>query len=129
MLSHPFTTPAAFQRSMEEILGSLRDICYIPYLDDVLCYSHSFEDNLEVVRKVLQALQAHYIKLRTEKCELFKTEVPFVGHLVSAEGVRIDPKDLEVVLILKAKSPQTVGDIRHVLGFFNYFCLYIKDFS
>lgn len=69
---------------MEEILGSLRDICYIPYLDDVLCYSHSFKDNVEVVRKVLQVLQAHYIKLRPEKCELFKTKVPFVGRLVGA---------------------------------------------
>lgn len=45
--------PAAFQRSMEGILGSLKDDCCIPYLNDILCYSQSFEVHVEVVRKVL----------------------------------------------------------------------------
>lgn len=48
---------------MEEMLGSLRDDCCIPYLDDILCYSGSFEEHVEVTRKVLQALQRHGVKL------------------------------------------------------------------
>lgn len=67
--------PAAFQRSMEEMLDSLRDECCIPYLDDVLCYAKSFEEHVEGIRKVLQALQHHGVKLRPEKCELFHHEV------------------------------------------------------
>lgn len=121
--------PAAFQRSMEEILGPLRDDCCVPYLDDILCYSQSFEVHVEVVRKVLQALQVHGVKLRPEKCELFKAEVRYVGRLVSAEGVRIDPKDLEAILALKARSPQTVGDLRRILGFLSYYRSYIQNFS
>ncbi|CAI5670877.1 unnamed protein product [Oreochromis niloticus] len=121
--------PAAFQRSMEEILGSLRDDCCVPYLDDILCYSQSFEAHVEVVRKVLQVLQVHGVKLRPEKCELFKAEVRYVGRLVSAEGVRIDPKDLQAVLALKTKSPQTVGDLRRVLGFLSYYRSFIQNFS
>lgn len=121
--------PATFQRSMEEILSSLRDDCCIPYLDDILCYSKSFEAHVEVVRKVLQALQVHGVKLRPEKCELFRAEVRYVGRLVSAEGVRVDPKDLEAVLALKAKSPQTVGDLRRVLGFLSYYRSYVQNFS
>ncbi|XP_073668811.1 retrovirus-related Pol polyprotein from transposon 17.6 isoform X2 [Paramisgurnus dabryanus] len=85
---------AAFQRSMEEMLGSLRDEYCIPYLDDLLCYSRSFSDHVEVIRRVLQALQHHGVKLRAEKCEMFQKEVRYVGRLVSAEGVRIDPKDM-----------------------------------
>ncbi|KAI3375565.1 hypothetical protein L3Q82_003895 [Scortum barcoo] len=119
----------AFQRSMEEMLGSLRDDCCIPYLDDILCYSRSFEEHVEVIRKVLQALQKHGVKLRPEKCELFEKEVRYVGRLVSAEGVRVDPKDLEAVLALKSKTPQTVGDLRGVLGFLGYYRSYIQDFS
>lgn len=99
----------------EELLSSLRDECCIPYLDDILCYSRSFEDHVEVVRKVLQALQCQEVKLRPEKCELLKGDVCYVGRLVSADGVRVDPKYLEAVLALKARAPQTVGGWGHSL--------------
>lgn len=121
--------PAAFQRSMEEMLDSLRDNCCIPYLDDILCYAPTFEEHVEGVRQVLRALQRHGVKLRPEKCELFCKEVRYVGRLVSAEGVRIDPKDLEAVESLKTKTPQTVGDIRRLLGFLSYYRSYVQDFS
>jgi len=121
--------PAAFQRSMEEMLGPLRDDCCIPYLDDVLCYAKTFEEHLEALRKVLQALQSHGVKLRPEKCELFRQEVRYVGRLVSAEGVKIDPRDLEAVRTLTNKRPQTVGEVRKLTGFLGYYRSYIQDFS
>ncbi|KAL0153940.1 hypothetical protein M9458_050749, partial [Cirrhinus mrigala] len=67
--------PAAFQRSMEEMLDSLRDECCIPYLDDVLCYAKSFEQHVESLRRVLRALRCHGVKLKPEKCEMFRKEV------------------------------------------------------
>uniref|UniRef100_A0AAV2LAN4 ribonuclease H n=1 Tax=Knipowitschia caucasica TaxID=637954 RepID=A0AAV2LAN4_KNICA len=102
--------PAAFQRSMEEMLNTLRDDCCIPYLDDILCYSTDFAEHVEALRKVLRALQQHGVKLRPTKCELFKAEVRYVGRLVSADGVRVDPKDIEAVKSLSQKKPTTVGD-------------------
>ncbi|KAI5613075.1 hypothetical protein C0J50_11435 [Silurus asotus] len=102
--------PAAFQRSMEGMLDDLRDECCAPYLDDVLCYARSFEEHVGVIRKVLQTLRCHGVKLRPEKCELFRQEVRYVGRLVSANGVRIDPHDLEAVIALKSQRPQTVGE-------------------
>lgn len=113
-------TPAAFQRSMEEILGPLRDECCIPYLDDVLCYAKTFDKHVETIRKVLQALQCHGVKLRPEKGELFRQEVRYVGRLVSAEGVKIDPRDLKAVQTLTTKKPQTVGEVRKLTGFLSY---------
>uniref|UniRef100_A0A8C7Y3F7 Gypsy retrotransposon integrase-like protein 1 n=1 Tax=Oryzias sinensis TaxID=183150 RepID=A0A8C7Y3F7_9TELE len=121
--------PAAFQRSMEEMLDTLRDECCIPYLDDVLCFAKSFEEHVQVLRKVLQALQRHGVKLNPENCELFRKEVRYVGRLVSAEGVRVDPKDIEAVQSLKHKRPQTVGDLRQLLGFLSYYRTYLQDFS
>ena len=112
--------PAAFQRSIEEMLETLRDECCIPYLDDVLCFSRSFEEHVEVLRRVLQALQRHRVTLRPEKCELFSSEVRYVGQLVSANGVRVDPKDVEAVQALKEKTPRTVVDVRRLLGFLSY---------
>lgn len=121
--------PAAFQRSMEEMLNSLRDECCIPYLDDILCYSKTFEEHVEGVCKVLRALQKHGVKLRPEKCEMFRKQVRYVGRLVSEKGVHIDPRDLEAVRSLEEKTPQTVGDVRRLLGFLSYYRSYIQDFS
>lgn len=121
--------PAAFQRSMEGMLDKLRDECCIPYLDDVLCFSRSFEEHVQVLRRVLQALQHHGVKLKPEKCELFRKEVRYVGRLVSADGVRMDPKDLEAVQMLRNRTPQTIGDIRQMLGFLSYYRTYVQDFS
>lgn len=120
--------PAAFQRSMEEMLGSLRGECCVPYLDDLPCFSKSFNDHVEVVRKVLGVLQHRLVKLRA-KCEMFRKEVRYIGRLVSLEGVRVDPKDLNAVLALKTKTSQTIGDLRQVLGFLSYYCSYIQDFA
>ncbi|KAI3364945.1 hypothetical protein L3Q82_000943 [Scortum barcoo] len=71
----------------------------------------------------------HGVKLKPEKCELFRKEVRYVGRLVSADGVRVDPKDIEAVQALKHKRPQTVGDVRQLLGFLGYYRTYIQDFS
>ncbi len=121
--------PAAFQRSMEEMLDSLRDECCIPYLDDVLCYARSFEEHVETICCVLKALQCHGVKLKPEKCEMFHSEVRYVGRLVSSGGVRVDPKDLEAVQSLTSRTPQTVSDVRRLLGFLSYYRTFIHDFS
>lgn len=72
---------------------------------------------MEVIREVLQALHRHGVKLRAEKCKMFQKEVRYVRCLVSAKGVRVDPKNLDAVLALKTKTPQKVGDLRRVLSF------------
>lgn len=104
-------------------------LCCIHYLDDVLCFSRSFEEHVEVLHHVLQAPQRRSVKLRPEKYKLFRKEVRYVGRLVSADGVRVDPKDVEAVQALKEKTPQTVGDVRRLLGFLSYYRAYVQDFS
>ncbi len=111
------------------MLDSLRESHSIPYLDDVLCYARSFEEHVETIRSVLKALQCHGVKLKPEKCEMFRSEVRYVGRLVSADGVRVDPKILEAIQSLTCRTPQTVGDMRRLLGFLSYYCTFIQDFS
>lgn len=69
------------------------------------------------------------MKLRPTKCELFKREVRYVGRLVSADGVRLDPKDLKATEALRGKTPRTVGEVRKLLGLLSYYRTYIQDFS
>ncbi|KAK3525684.1 hypothetical protein QTP70_004904 [Hemibagrus guttatus] len=94
----------AFQRFMEESLEGLRDKICIPYLDDILVFTESFEEQVEAVKKVLQ-------------------------RIVSAEGSRIDPADTVAVTALKEQTPSTVGELRKILGLLSYYRQYIKDFS
>ncbi len=84
--------PAAFQRYMEECLGELRDDICVPYLDDVLLFSKDFDQHLEDLRRVLQQQKQCGIKLRPEKCKVFKREVCYVGRIISEQGYSMNPK-------------------------------------
>lgn len=121
--------PAAFQRCMEDVLEGNQDECCVLYLDDVLCYSKSFCDHVDHLRKVFQKMREHGIKLRPKKCELFKRQFRYIGRLVPGEGIQIDPADLEAVRTLKNKEPHTVGEVQALLGFLSYYRSYIQDFS
>lgn len=91
---------AAFQCCMEGLEGLRDDIC-VPYLDDVLVFS-SLKITLMTSGKCCDALEKG-IKLKPKKCDLFKTEVRYLGQIVSAEGNRIDPADTVAVTALKNK--------------------------
>ena len=121
--------PGEFQRFMENCLRDMRDEFCIPYLDDVLVFSKTFEDHIEHLRKVLQQLRSHGIKLKPKKCKLFQHEINYLGQIVSPEGYRLDPSGTEAVVALKDSKPQTVGDVRKLLGLVGYYRRYIQDFS
>ena len=121
--------PAEFQRFMENVLDDYRDQFCAPYLDDVIVYSASFQDHVEHVRLVLRRLKENGIKLKAEKCHLFKKEVVYLGRIVSEEGYRIDPENIQPILKLKDAMPKTVGEVRQLTGLLGYYRRYIENFS
>jgi len=121
--------PANFQRFMEECLGELRDNIAIPYLDDVIVFSRSFQEHLQHLRTVLRRLKEHGVKLKPRKCHLFKREVCFLGRIVSEEGHWIDPKGIKAVASLASKKLRTVSEVRQLAGLLSYYRQYIPDFA
>ena len=66
-------------------------------MDDILVYSKTYDEHVRDIRKVLQALVDVKIKIKPEKIEFYKSEVKFLGYIVSREGLKIDQKKIKVV--------------------------------
>ena len=114
---------------MNEALEGLRDKCCLPYLNDILVYSNSFESHLSDLKRVLHRMKEKGLKLKPSKCHIFQKQIRYLGHLVTTHGHTVDPSDQEAVLKLKDQKFQTVGDVRKVMGFIGYYRSYIPNFS
>ena len=112
--------PGRFQRHMEEVLGNYRDLSVIPYLDDVILFSDSFEDHVEHLRKVLRRFRERGLKLELTKCRLLKHEVKFLGRIVGRDGCRMGDDSVKAMTALKDFTPTTIGHIHHLLGLLGY---------
>ncbi len=119
--------PATFQRLMQRCLGGQLVDTTLVYLDDVIVYSPDFESHLQHLEQVFRAMEKYGLKLQPDKCQLFRKEVKFLGHCVSASGVSVDPEKVSVVQGWSA--PKTVRQVRSFLGFVGYYRRFIKDFS
>ena len=121
--------PASFQRFMEDCLEGIRDEICIPYLDDVIVYSRTFEEHVENLRIVLRRLRKHGVKLKPSKCSLFQREVRYLGRIVNQSGHSIDPETTKMVTSLRESMPETVGEVRKRTGLLSYYRRYISDFA
>ena len=118
-----------FQRFMEETLVDFRDEFAMPYLDDCIVYSKKLEEHIEHIRQVLMRFKERGLKLKLSKCEFFKEQVNFLGRTVSEEGYRMNDDSVRAVRELKDRIPETVGEVRQLLGLLGYHRKHIQDFA
>ena len=88
-------TPATFQRLMENYLGDLHLNWCIIYLDDKIIYSKTPEEHVESLEAIFKKLSSAGLKLKPSKCEFFKSQITYLGHIVSNEGIATDPKKIQ----------------------------------
>ena len=69
----------------------------IVYLDDVIVYSRTFEEHLKKLEGVFQCLQRAGLKLQPVKCHFGKRVVQYLGHIVTSEGLKPDPRNIQAV--------------------------------
>ncbi|GJP82565.1 hypothetical protein CLOP_g12808, partial [Closterium sp. NIES-67] len=89
--------PATFQAEMNHILRPLLDECVVVYLDDILIYSRDMKQHVEHLRRVFEILRRERFYVKLPKSEFALEKVQFLGHMVSAQGVHVDPKKIEAV--------------------------------
>ena len=118
--------PASFQRLMESCLGELHLNWCIIYLDDIIVFSRTPEEHLHRLKAVLNKLKAAGLKLKPSKCDLFKQQINYLGHVVSKEGVSTDPVEIKAV----TKWPQlTTGtEVRSFVHFVSYYRRFHSQF-
>ena len=121
--------PACFQRFIEHCMDGYRDRFTVPYLDDLLIYSATFEQHLEHLRLVLQRLKRHSIKVNASKCHLIKREILYLGRIISSAGYTADPKNIIAVSSKLKKKPSSITELRSMVGLVGYFRRSIPNFS
>ena len=90
--------PTEFIDLMHRVFQPYLNQFVVVFVDNILIYSRSEEEHKDHLRIVLQALREHRLYAKFNKCEFWLTEVRFLGHVVSASGVLVDPKKVEAIM-------------------------------
>ena len=120
-------TNAAFMDLMNRVFKPFLDHFVIVFIDDILVYSKSREEHEYHLRIVLQTLRNHQLYAKFSKCEFWLDRVTFLGHVVSKEGIMVDPR--KVKAIQKWPRLTTVTEIHSFLGLVSYYQRFVKNFS
>ncbi|XP_058725705.1 uncharacterized protein LOC131596998 [Vicia villosa] len=112
---------------MNRIFHSYLDRFIVVFIDDILIYSKSEEEHVEHLRIALQVLKNNRLFAKFSKCEFWLGTVSFLGHVISGEGIAVDPS--KVSAVLQWEPPKTVTEIRSFLGLAGYYRRFIEGFS
>jgi len=119
--------PATFCTLMNDIFREWLDDFVVVYIDDILIYSSSLEEHAKHLRKVFQRLRENKLYAKLEKCKFGVTEVDFLGHRITQQGLMMD--DHKVKAILDWEPPKSVPALGSFLGLASYYRKFIKNFA
>ncbi|CAI7820731.1 unnamed protein product [Closterium sp. NIES-53] len=119
--------PATFQMTMNEAFCPLFDKCVIVYLDDIMIYSTDRAEHLQDIKDVFQILSENRLLTKASKCEFLHDGLEFLGHVILADGMEIDPK--KITTIQAWHTPTNLTKLQSFLGFVNYVCRFVPDMA
>lgn len=121
-------TPNSFSRTMSLAFSGLSPQAMFIYMDDIIFISKTYiENHLAILRMVFETFRKYNLKINPEKCEFFRPEVHFSGHVCSENGIRPDSKKLEA--IDKYPKPIDKESTHRFTAFANYYRRFIQNFA
>lgn len=118
--------PAVFMALMNKVFAPYLDQFVVVFIDDILIYSKSIEEHADHLRISLQLLKIHQLYAKLEKCDFWLEQVALLGHVITHDGLAVDPANVEAVS--NWQSPRSVAEIRSFLGLAGYYRRFVKDF-
>lgn len=97
------------------------------FFDDILVYSRTWQDHLEHVRLVFDLLQQHQLFVKQKKCEFGREELEYLGHIISAAGVKVDQSKIQAMV--DWPPPTTITELRGFLSLTGYYRKFVKDYG
>ena len=116
--------PSVFMDLMNRVFQPYFDRFVIVFIDDILVYLGSSEEHSEDKRIVLQTLRERQLYAKLSKCQFWVDRVAFLGHVISVEGVSVDPQKIEAVV--NWKPPKNVSEVRSFLGLVGYYRKFVE---
>ncbi|KAL0199945.1 hypothetical protein M9458_003132 [Cirrhinus mrigala] len=118
---------ASFQRLMEQVLREHKNKFCMVYIDDIVICSSSISAHIQHLQKVFACLQKAGLSLNLKKCNFIKPSLTFLGHVISADGVKTDPEKISAVQSFPV--PTSVKEVQRFLGLAGWYHRFIKNFS
>jgi hypothetical protein len=121
------SAPATYQRMMNAVLrDSIGNRCMV-YMDDIIVMGETLEEHNDKLREVFSHLKQWNIKIEPDKCEFLKIELNYLGHVITAEGIKPDPRKISSVVNFPV--PRNTTDVKSFLGLSGYYRKFIAKFS
>ncbi|KAG1083060.1 hypothetical protein G6F61_012672 [Rhizopus arrhizus] len=121
------SAPATMQRLMDSVLGGFKWQTCLVYLDDIICFSATFEQHLQDLREILSRLREASLKIKLSKCCFASNKISFLGYILSPDGLHTDPEKVRAVASFP--TPTSAETLRSFLGLAGYYRSFISKFS
>ena len=111
---------------MNKLFFDCDSFCIV-YMDNLLVFSESEEEHLKHLEIIFEKFRNADLKLKLSKCQFWKKEIEYLGHLVSQEGIKVMPDKINTVL--RIKPPSNVKEAKSALGIMGYVASFIPMYS
>ena len=116
-----------YQRVMQQALEGCEGVRNIYAYDDIIVHGKTAEQHDTRLEKALGRIQEKGLTLNKEKCKFHRSEIEFMGHLLSTRG--IGPTQVKVETVTEARKPESVAEVRSFLGLINFCARFIPNQS